>query len=74
MSSASNNIELPKDIVLAKPQRGFKTELVKFNNGDSYQGYFNEDNKREGYGIYIKKMVLYLKVYGKMIKLEIMEF
>lgn len=51
----SNDIELPIEIIEAKPEKGFKTELIKFKNGDTFQGYYNEKNKREGYGIYIKK-------------------
>ena len=50
----ANNIELPKDIIESKPQNGFQTDLIKFNNGDTFLGYFNENNKKEGYGEYIK--------------------
>ena len=50
----AHNIELPQEILEAKPKNGFLSELIKFKNGDTYQGYFNENNKKEGFGIYIK--------------------
>ena len=51
---SANNIELPPEIIENRPQNGFQTELIKFKNGDTYQGYYNENNKKEGFGIYIK--------------------
>ena len=51
---SANNIELPQEIIETKPQNGFQTEIIKFKNGDTYQGYYNENNKKEGFGIYIK--------------------
>ena len=51
---SAKNIELPQEILDSKPRNGFQSELIKFSNGDTYQGYFNENNKKEGYGIYIK--------------------
>ena len=51
---SANNIELPQEIIETRPPNGFQTELIKFKNGDTYQGYYNENNKKEGFGIYIK--------------------
>jgi len=51
---SADNIEIPPEIIKTKPKNGFQTELLKFNNGDSYQGYYNENNIKDGFGIYIK--------------------
>ena len=51
---SAEHIEVPEEISKQKPEKGFKTELIKFENGDTYQGYYNENHKRDGYGIYIK--------------------
>ena len=55
MNAKANNIELPQEILLTKPEKGFRTDLIKFNNDDTYQGYFNEKNQKDGFGIYVKK-------------------
>ena len=52
---SANNIEVPNEIFETRPVNGFQTDLIKFKNGDIYQGYFRENNKKDGYGIYIKK-------------------
>jgi len=51
----ADKIEIPEEIKKSKPENGFQTELIKFNNGDTFQGYYNENHKRDGYGIYMKK-------------------
>ena len=71
---SDNNIEVPKEIFETRPVNGFQSDLIKFKNGDIYQGYFRENNKKDEYGIYIKKMVIYIKVYGRMRILVIMEY
>ena len=53
-NTSADNIEIPPEIIKTKPKNGFQTELLKFNNGDSYQGYYNENNIKDGFGIYIK--------------------
>ena len=52
---SANNIDVPTEIFETKPVNGFQTDLIKFKNGDTYQGYFSENNKKDGYGVYIKK-------------------
>lgn len=54
VNSTANDINLSPEITSTKPEKGFKTELIRFNNGDIYQGYFNEKNQKDGYGEYIK--------------------
>ena len=52
---ASNKVELPPEILKVKPKKGFQTDLIKFKNGDTFQGFYNENNQKEGYGVYVKK-------------------
>ena len=68
VNSSANNINLSREITSAKPEKGFKTELIRFSNGDTYEGYFNEKIKKMDMENILKRMVLFLKDYGKMIK------
>ena len=54
-STKFTNIELPAEIISTKPKNGFETELIKFDNGDTYQGCYNINNEKEGFGSYVKK-------------------
>ena len=72
---SDNNIEVPKEIFETRPVNGFQSDLIKFKNGDIYQGYFwGKLKKKMDMENILKKMVLYIKVYGRMTILVIMEY
>ena len=49
----ANKIELPKTIENYKEPNCFISPIIKFNNGEIYQGSWNIKNQRHGYGINI---------------------
>ena len=50
-----NKINLPQDITNTHPSNGFHESMIRFANGDIYQGNYNQNGLKEGYGIYIKQ-------------------
>ena len=53
----SYDIEFPPDILTQNigKREGLKHEDINYDNGDSYQGTINKNNKKEGYGTYKTK-------------------
>ena len=53
----SYDIEFPSDILTQNigKSEGLKHEDINYDNGDSYQGTINKNNKKEGYGTYKTK-------------------
>ena len=49
-----SDVELPENVTSVRPENGYKSEIMRFENGDIYQGYYNTNNEKEGYGSYIK--------------------
>ena len=53
----SYDLEFPPDILTQNigKNSGLKREEITYDNGDTYQGTLNKNNKKEGYGTYTTK-------------------
>ncbi len=48
-----NKIEFPDNIVKTKKPNTYEQPLIRFHNGEIYQGQWNTNNQRDGFGINI---------------------
>ena len=49
----ATRISIPDNITNNKKSRTFEEPIIQFHNGDIYKGYWNTNNKRDGFGINI---------------------
>ncbi len=53
LNPAANSIEIPEDIINNISTDNFDEPTIQFNNGEIYEGGWNFNNQRDGYGISI---------------------
>ena len=52
----ATRISIPDNITNNKKSRTFEEPIIQFHNGDIYKGYWNTNNKRDGFGININSV------------------